>query len=92
MHSQLVHKHGTTSARTDRLQLAKPSIPGAFDYLAGSLTFFAHFTYVQRFERVWIDGIASTSEWEALLNSLLTEWPDSNLLVSLLIVIYLEDC
>lgn len=73
-------------ACTDRLeyvQSSKDVLPGVFGLVAGVLSFWAHPTYVARLDIVWAGGMVSLSGWQELLNSLLIEWSESNLLVSL---------
>lgn len=68
-------------ARNDRLAYLRIPDLKILDILSGTFTFGAHFTYVKRLETIWADGNVSNLAWQVLLNSLLTEWADSNLLV-----------
>jgi len=68
-------------ALTDRLAAVGRSRIGLFDILAGSFSFWAHHTYVDRLENVWAGGVVSVGGWRSLVTSLVVEWSDSNLLV-----------
>jgi hypothetical protein len=69
-------------ALTDRLAAVSRSQIGMIDIVAGSLSFWAHHTYVDRLENVWAGGVVSVGGWGSLITSLIIEWSDSNLLVS----------
>jgi hypothetical protein len=71
-------------ALTDRLAAVSRSQIGMIDIVAGSLSFWAHHTYVDRLENVWAGGVVSVGGWRSLITSLIIEWSDSNLLVSFL--------
>ena len=87
VNSRWLHCYGMREARTDRLaSFHEPRVERKLDMLghivSGMLFFCAPNTYVDRLEKVWADNIVSIYDWQSLLTSLLSEWSDSNLLVS----------
>jgi len=85
LHSRSVHRFGMHDALTDRLAAVRRSRIGLIDIVAGSLSFWAHHTYVDRLENVWAGGVVSVGGWRSLITSLIIEWTDSNLLATVIL-------
>jgi hypothetical protein len=86
VYTQWVFQYGMREAVNDRLNVLKehPKRLTPWDFVFAFLCFFSPYTYAQRLESVWAHHVVSLEGWNALLNSLLIEWSDSNLLVSAL--------
>ena len=54
----------------------------ALEFLFNVLSFYTFRAYKRRLKVVWSDKIITLKEWDTFLRSLLSDWQDSNLLVS----------
>jgi hypothetical protein len=82
-----MYHYGMPGARIDRLDSFRKGkvnrkINMITDLASGVFLFYAPYSYLERVEKVWADQIISLDGWQTLIASLLSEWTDTNLLVS----------